>query len=550
MIAGASLLSALVACGSSRRGDTSTDPPPQQFGDAPPPTTQACQEAIDKQSSVGCDYLAVHMDGTWSADNGCFVVFVANTANQPVHVDVSFAGKPVDLAAHAKIPKGAGRDLAYDDFSPTSGIAPGDVAILFLAGVPDPSPPKTSVNMNDPVSCPVAPAFSSLTQIHGTGRGQAFRIKTDLPVVAYQMLPYGGGNAAVTGATLLLPTSSWGTNYLAVNAYGTGTMLGNQKTSMNIVAAQDDTHVTIRPRAPIGVGADVESAAADEPKTYVLAANEHLQITQNEELTGSPIQADKPIGVFAGMPCMNVPVAMPYCDHGEQQIPPITALGHEYAGVLYRQRTSKAEKPPWRIIGAVDGTKLTWSQPVGGPSTIGQGEVVEFSTGTPFTVKSQDPDHPFLLLSYMSGANAVMSTPDDGYGDADFVRSVPVAQYMDRYVFFTDPTYPETNLVVVRRKTDGKFADVTLDCAGKLSGWTALSSELEYTRIDLSRHDFKGQNGCDNGRHEMKSEAPFGLWVWGWGTTETKSFTGYVSYGYPAGQNVTKLSNVVVPVAR
>ena len=33
------------------------------------------------------------------------------------------------------------------------------------------------------------------------------------------MLPYGSGQAAATSATLLLPTSAWGDNYIAVNAY-------------------------------------------------------------------------------------------------------------------------------------------------------------------------------------------------------------------------------------------------------------------------------------------------------------------------------------------
>jgi hypothetical protein len=37
------------------------------------------------------------------------------------------------------------------------------------------------------------------------------------------------------------------------------------------------------------------------------------------------------------------------------------------------------------------------------------------------------------------------------------------------------------------------------------------------------------------------------LTVWGWGSPETTTWTGYVSYGYPAGENVQTLTNVVVP---
>jgi hypothetical protein len=50
----------------------------------------------------------------------------------------------------------------------------------------------------------------------------------------------------------------------------------------------------------------------------------------------------------------------------------------------------------------------------------------------------------------------------------------------------------------------------------------------------------------------MKSDGPFGLWVWGWGTPLTQPngmgiFTENVSYGYPAGMNVQPINQVVIP---
>ena len=66
-------------------------------------------------------------------------------------------------------------------------------------------------------SCCARPSTDA--QISGNGFGKAFHLTTDLPVVAYQMLPFGGGRAAATGASLLLPTSAWGDSYIAVSAY-------------------------------------------------------------------------------------------------------------------------------------------------------------------------------------------------------------------------------------------------------------------------------------------------------------------------------------------
>ena len=75
------------------------------------------------------------------------------------------------------------------------------------------------------------------------------------------------------------------------------------------------------------------------------------------------------------------------------------------------------------------------------------------------------------------------------------------------------------------------------------------SGKYEYARIDLVRHKWQPQGNCDNGRHSMSSKEPFGLWVWGWGTPETLPFsTQNVSYGYPAGEGLNPINEVVVPV--
>src|SRR5439155_24927949 len=90
-------------------------------------------------------------------------------------------------------------------------------------------------------------------------------------------------------------------------------------------------------------------------------------------------------------------------------------------------------------------------------------------------------------------------------GDPEFVNVVAGKQYLGDYVFFTDPTYPETHLVFVRAKAkDGTFKDVKLDCAGTLSGWKNVDNagNYQFTRLDLVTGNFSKVNGCDNGRHE------------------------------------------------
>ena len=212
-----------------------------------------------------------------------------------------------------------------------------------------------------------------------------------------------------------------------------------------------------------------------------------------------------------------------------------------------QHRPRLGEPAIWTLVGAVDGTELTWSSPIG-PTTINRGQIVEVITGEPFVVKAQDDDHPFLFFHEMSSCqwSQMPFSGFDCYGDPDWVIGVPPKQYDYRYVFFADPTYPETSLVLVRSKIGGVFADVNLDCLGVVPNWTAVG-DYEWARVDLSTGNFQPVGSCSTGRHEISSAAPFGLWVWGWGTPLSATPTQAVSYGFPGGMRVKAINTVVIP---
>ena len=70
--------------------------------------------------------------------------------------------------------------------------------------------------------------------------------------------------------------------------------------------------------------------------------------------------------------------------------------------------------------------------------------------------------------------------------------------------------------------------------------------DYEGTRVDLMTGNYQDVGACSTGRHVISSEAPFGLWIWGWGTTMTNPSTQNVSYGYPAGMNVQPINDVEI----
>jgi hypothetical protein len=232
-------------------------------------------------------------------------------------------------------------------------------------------------------------------------------------------------------------------------------------------------------------------------------------------------------------------------------IPPVSALGSEYAIAPFvtRRASLMAESIPYRFVGAVDGTTLSYDPVIAGaPAKLGRGMVVDFETTTPFAVKSQDASHPFYVAQLMPGCSVLGgSRPGAGgsplgnscLGDEEFVNLLPPAQFLSKYVFFTDPTYATTNLVLTRVKHNGVFEDVTLDCAGTIGGWLPVdgADAYEYAQIDLWR-GMMSMNGCGNGPHTAQSSGRFGLMVWG-----TDS---YASYAYPGGGNLGTISTAVV----
>jgi hypothetical protein len=193
----------------------------------------------------------------------------------------------------------------------------------------------------------------------------------------------------------------------------------------------------------------------------------------------------------------------------------------------------------------VDGTILSYEPtiPDGAPTTIGKGEAVTFWSWDPFVIKSQDAAHPFFLSGYMTGRIQQATQPMDPASGPEFLNALPAAQYQDSYTFFTDPTFPETDLVFVRPVTGAGEADVTLDCAGTLSGWKPVGSRYEYVRVGLQTGNFQKVGNCDNGRHEAHSKGPFGLTVWGWTNKYCLSGT---SYAYPAGAGTKPINDVIV----
>ncbi|AKU98235.1 hypothetical protein AKJ09_04899 [Labilithrix luteola] len=509
----------------------------------------ACQSAALSKGSIGCSFWTLPPDDPTEGPGSCFTALIANTWDRPVTLGAEYGSEALDISNSIYTVTRTADGATYTRLD--GPIPPGQVAVVFLSQA-------EAVSGYAGTRCPegVTPAFKGDPIRHGTAKTSAFHLTADAPISAYSMYPYGGADSYIPTATLLLPISSWDTNYIAVSTgkYGDQNRSALDRRTIQIVANEDDTRVSMRPTKAIGAGNEVDAAGKNETHTWTLSRGQVLQITQSGEVTGSPISSNKPVGLFGGSPCDFLPSGVMSCDVTQQQIPPFSQWGNEYALVPYASRIisvtgSAREKVLWMFVGAVDGTVLSYepSKPPGAPDTLSAGQPVYFMTDALVTVKSQDKKHPFHAAVHMSSATFGGGAPGGGMtsGDPDFVNVVPSDQFLDRYVFFADYTFSDTVLTVVRRKTDKGFMPVDLDCAGELQDFQPLGSSGEYeyawvylTKAFLAQKFAKGE--CSYGGHEAHSDGTFSVTVWGIGRD--------ASYGYAGGMGSRPINDAPAPI--
>jgi hypothetical protein len=145
-------------------------------------------DGSDQKTSSGCDYYAVMPDISFDATGGCYAAFVVNPWDKDVSVQVEYDGQSLDASTFGYVPSGSGPSIQYAPL--TNGvIPPGQIAILFLNrfGI-------SPLGLNTDCPAGITPAITSFdAALHGTGIGSAFHISTSIPVVAYDIYPYGGG---------------------------------------------------------------------------------------------------------------------------------------------------------------------------------------------------------------------------------------------------------------------------------------------------------------------------------------------------------------------
>ncbi len=296
-------------------------------------------------------------------------------------------------------------------------------------------------------------------------------------------------------AFLALPRSGLGTEYVVLSYPSNGT-------NFAVVSTEDNTRVSIIPNATAGSRprGQVYTLTLNRGQTYQLRST----VAGTPDLSGSIITSDKPIAVFGGHRCADVPdSSVDGCNYLVEQLPPTRTWGRSFV----TQPLSGRKADTFRVVAMAANTQVRINGTLA--ATLGRGQVYQRPIQGPATITST---HPVLVAQYSHGA-----TSDGAAADPFMVLVPPTEQFLTRYVLTTPTSGFERhylNVVV----PDAALGAVLLD--------GVAVPAARFTPIGTS--GFSGaQLHISAGVHQLSASLAFGVTVYGYAPRD--------GYGAPGG---------------
>lgn len=527
-----------------------------------------CTQAANQRSNVGCEYWAADLDNAVASDN-------LNAAAQQFAVVVS--NPQPDLPARVVIQQ--------DD------SAPGEPGAPITIGTQVVPPYGLSVFPLGPREVDGSPPGEYNTGSHTALTRAAYKITSDVPVVAYQFNPLENVDVFSNDASLLKPIEALrGPSTALQDAY---VVLGWPQTIastddpytnfgssvpqdfrafLTIVAARDETRVSVTSTTRVIGGGPVATTEPGGVIDLTLNAFDVLNLETDGfegDFTGSIVASNQPVAVFSGSEASDSPrftnIAARRCcaDHLEEQLDPIRSAGQRFIAPVSFNRhlalsnagarlTPEPEPEVFRVI-AVLGFGATVRTSLPGEFAEfrleARGSWQEITTTEDFWVESNSP----IMLGNVTASQAGAGIPGGlPGGDPSFIIIPPIEQYRDQYVFLTPDRYSFDFLRIMaprgarilldtepleRVPGCGLEAGTPVEQALTASplAYEVIRCQLSFPVIDLSVDAaLPLLPGVQNdGVHRVFSDRPIGVIVDG--------FDRNVSYGYAAGTDLREI---------
>jgi hypothetical protein len=344
---------------------------------------------------------------------------------------------------------------------------------------------------------------------HSAITSNAYRVRSTLPVIAYQFNPFSNVGVFSNDASLLLPTSAISSNYTVVGWPQTIADSPNADTDfirnradedlrafLTIVGTEANTEVTVNlglaATRVIGIDGAVDGRPGSE-LTFNVGPFDVVNLETggfNADFTGTRVETNgSPVAVFTGSEASDAPrfntLSRRSCcaDHLEEQLFPRDSLGRVfYIGHMPKRTTSvnealtdpgfsvgEPEEPEFiRIVAVEPGETLVRTTLPNNPSTLidepefvlQQGQNIILESTTNFRIEGDGALAVMQVIASQGeifGNNpAAISLPG---GDPAAVIVPPVEQYREEYVFLVPRLYGFDYIVIIAPRE----AEVLLD---------------------------------------------------------------------------------------
>ncbi|XP_072031480.1 IgGFc-binding protein-like [Amphiura filiformis] len=329
---------------------------------------------------------------------------------------------------------------------------------------------------------------------------------------------------------LALPTDVLGTEYY-VASYTVPERIRRQDrgSQFMIMGVEQNTRVEITLK-----GTAMHNGRTYQRGTPLSLSIDRLQVlhflSEDDDLTGTHIMSDAPVGVISGNKCADVPARNSFCDHLVEMIPPVSTWGRKFITSPLRLRTAG---DVFRVIASRDGTIVEIEGAGTERRRLNAGEFQEFdvaSSDSRFVSASK----PALLIQYSKGGEADNTQADP------FMMLVPAIEQFPRDpVYFVTPLSSSppfshhVNVIVDCQKTGALFHNMFLIPETAFSRLTQLRRRVGDREYCIAQMDLAiGEHMLE----QRELDVQFSIVLYGFATSDGNTQTiGEVAYGMPIG---------------
>jgi hypothetical protein len=347
------------------------------------------------------------------------------------------------------------------------------------------------VGPNGSIQIPITSTAQLALHTTGLVQNNGIEVTSDNPVAVYGM----NNIAETSDGFTAIPDVDEGTSYYALGYWGAAVSWFIGPSLLGVVVLQNGTNITLT----LPGTAPVTLPGLNQGQTYVVSSDW-------QDVSGASIQANKPIGVYAGGHCY-IPQDVQSANLVVEQMPPTNLWGSNY---LTAPLATRSNGDTFRILAAQNNTAVTING--ANVATLNQGAFVELTLTGASQILATGP---VLVAQYANGENY------DGDLNSDPSETLiqPVSQYSNEYVLAPDTvdfTPNFVNLVVPTAAVNGATINGVPVPATSFAPIGASGYEAAAVTVTCTT--------C-----LVQAPLPFGAIVYGWAIANAYSYPGGIA---------------------